>query len=79
MRYCRNISTREALELISLIKMGSDMEVTPKLSVEDWNNLVLGVQPNHVQLFAGKELTPDERDVYRATFLRERLKSIEPK
>ncbi|MBC7322283.1 MAG: protein arginine kinase [Acetomicrobium sp.] len=79
MRYCRNISTREALELISLIKMGSDMEITPKLSVEDWNNLVLGVQPNHVQLFAGKELTPDERDVYRAAFLRERLKSIEPK
>ena len=70
------ITSKEALELISLVKMGSDMEITPKISVEEWNNLVLGVQPNHVQVYAGKQLSPSERDVFRATFLRERLKTI---
>ena len=73
----RSIASREALELISLIKMGSDMGITPEISVEEWNNLVLGVQPNHVQMYAGKELSPEERDVFRATFLRERIKAIE--
>jgi len=77
LRYSRSIASREALELISLIKMGSDMGITPEISVEEWNNLVLGVQPNHVQMYAGKELSPEERDVFRATFLRERIKAIE--
>lgn len=77
LRYSRSIASREALELISLIKMGSDMGITPEISVEEWNNLVLGVQPNHVQMYAGKELSPDERDVFRAAFLRERIKAIE--
>ena len=48
-----------ALELISLIKMGSDMGIIPKISVEEWNNLVLGVQPNHVLMYADKEVSPD--------------------
>jgi len=77
LRYSRSITSREALELISLIKMGSDMGIIPKISVEEWNNLVLGVQPNHVQMYADKELSPDERDVFRAAFLRERIKAIE--
>lgn len=79
LRYSRMITSKEALELISLLKMGSDLEITPKISIEEWNNLVLGVQPNHVQMYAGKQLSPSERDVFRATFLRERLKAIEGK
>jgi protein arginine kinase len=38
--------------------------------------LLLEIQPAHLQLRAGRELSPDDRDVLRAEITRQRLQSI---
>ena len=37
------------------------------------NELLVLTQPAHLQRYYGGELTPEERNVYRAQFVRERL------
>ena len=36
------------------------------------------IQPAHLQLHAGKKLTPEQRDAIRAEIIRTRLQSVEP-
>lgn len=76
LRYARLVSSREALKHLSLVKMGSDLGITPHLDAEEWNSLILNIQPAHVEAFAGRALSPEERDVARGNFLRGRLKMI---
>ena len=38
--------------------------------------MILNIQPAHVEAFAGRALSPEERDVARGNFLRGRLKMI---
>jgi protein arginine kinase len=39
------------------------------------NKLFLTINPAHLQKFAGKELNSQERDIFRASFVREQLKN----
>ncbi len=77
LKYARVITSKEALAKLSLIRMGADMKILPDIPMSLWNKLVLYTQPAHVQVQAGKELEPHQRDIYRAKFIREHLASIE--
>ncbi|MFP4481772.1 MAG: protein arginine kinase [Thermovirgaceae bacterium] len=72
-RYARSIDIREAMQMLSWIRMGSEMGILPKISPGDWNSLVLEIQPAHLQCFEGRRLKEQEISSARATLLRERL------
>ena len=40
------------------------------------NELFLTIHPAHLQKFAGKELNAEERDIFRAAMVRDRLKNL---
>lgn len=73
LRYARTMSGKEALEHLSLVRMGSEMAVLPALSSEEWNLLVLSIQPGHVQVLSESAMQPDERDRARAGLIRAAL------
>lgn len=76
LRYAQVITSKEALEKLSAVRVGSDMRILPEIPMNMWNELVLLTQPYHIQAMAGKELSPEERDVQRASFLRSKMELL---
>ena len=73
LRYCRSIHAREVINLCSAIRLGVALGMPDLCPLHVVNELLVLTQPAHLQRYAGGELSPAERNVYRAHFVRERL------
>src|SRR5262245_45572570 len=73
LRYCRSISSQEVINLCSAVRLGVSLGVAGLCPLHVINELLVLTQPAHLQRYYGGELTPEERNVYRAQFVRERL------
>jgi protein arginine kinase len=71
-----SISSKEALNLLSLLILGVDLGLWPKSLRAKIDDLFIHTQPAHLQKAAEKKLGAEERDAVRADLLREKLKSI---
>ncbi len=78
LRHAYVIASKEALNLLSLLRLGAEMEFFPTATVEVCDALLMEIQPAHLQLHAGRKLSPEERDAIRAEIIRSRLQSLEP-
>lgn len=67
------ITSKETVELLSLVRLGVDLALIPTLERGSVNRLFIQTQPAHLQRLAGRELSPSERDARRAQLLRETL------
>lgn len=76
------IDSGETLNMLSAIRLSVDMGVFKKGSVSDINELYLQMQPGHLQTYkidSGENIADQfERDVIRATILREKIKKFGP-
>jgi protein arginine kinase len=68
------ITSNEALNSLSIIRMGVDMKLIKSIDIKIVNELFILSQPAHLQKSAGVELEQEARDVARATLIREKLK-----
>jgi len=66
----RLISTGEALEMLSLVRLGAAMGLLDGLSVKKVNPLFVLTQPAHIQKRLKGEASEEERDATRADLLR---------
>lgn len=71
----RKMTTEEAMKLISLIKLGRDMEMISVAGNKDLYELMTRIQPSNLSSFADKELLPKEIDNRRAEIIRNELLS----
>jgi protein arginine kinase len=69
----RSVSTKEALSLISAARLGVGMGVIKDLSVKTLNELLVYIQPAHLQVWGGRSMDAHERDVARAGYIRQRV------
>ncbi len=69
----RTVSSAEALDLLSAIRLGVDMELMSDLDRTTLNELFLFCQPAHLQKLEGSALSPKERDMKRAELIRQRI------
>lgn len=76
MKYAHILSSKEALNLLSMLRLGTDLDLIPECDRSVLDLLLLENQPAHLQFQAKRELTPEERDVMRAEITRQRLQSI---
>jgi len=67
----RVLTTQEAMELLSRVRLGIALGWIPSVSYEKINTLFVQCQPAHIQIRANKRLEVDERDEFRAAFLRQ--------
>lgn len=72
--YSRIIDSKEASKCISDVRLGIDLGVIDNTSGNILNELMVLTQPGFLQHYANRSLRPDERDVLRASVIRERLK-----
>lgn len=71
----RMISSGEALNLLSTLRLGLDLGMRNQFSRRELDMLFISIQPAHLQKLKEKELEPDERDVVRAQMLREYMEN----
>lgn len=69
----RIISSKEAIELLSTLRMGVDLGTLPQVQRQTINELFLLTQPAHLQKMAGEKLSAEVRDIERASLIREKL------
>lgn len=69
----RIIETKEAAQCLSDVRLGIDMGYIKNISKSILNELMILTQPGFLQQYAGGPLRPYERDIRRATLIRERL------
>jgi protein arginine kinase len=71
-----SISSKEAMNLLSLIRLAHDMGMFPGAPRSLFDELLLITQPAHLQQSQTGKLGADEREARRADLLRERLREV---
>ena len=72
--HARYLSSREALSLISLVRLGVAVGIIGHLTLEAVSNLYMLVQPGYLQLIAkNNDINETERDLLRAKQVKEYL------
>lgn len=69
----RIISSQEALKLLSDVKLGAELGILPNVNGQTITELMFLTRATLIQRLIGKEVSPEERDIYRAKIIRERL------
>lgn len=71
-----SISSKETMNLLSLMRLGVDLALFPNLDRPLVDELFIMTQPGHLQSTVPEKLGADERDVLRSDILRERLSKV---
>ena len=72
LKSARVLSTQEFMNLSSAVRLGVHLGILAEPGIRALNELLVITQPGHMQLRAGAELSPRERDVRRAEIVRQR-------
>ena len=72
-----SISSKETMNLLSLLRLGMDMKLFPGTSQALINELIIITQPAHLQKANDGKLSAEKRDLLRADLLRDRLKDVD--
>src|SRR5690625_3135505 len=73
LKHSRIMESSEAANRISNVRLGIDLGLIKGISHSILNELMVLTQPGFLQQYANKALTANERDVLRATLIRDRL------
>jgi len=71
-----SISSKEAMNLLSLVRLAHDLGMFPAVPRALLDELFLITQPAHLQRSHTGKLGADERDILRSDLLREQLKDV---
>jgi len=72
--YAHAMASKEALNLLSIIKLGVDLGAFPEEQRLPIDELFIDTQPAHLQKSSQQKLNAEERDHLRAQIIRDRLK-----
>ncbi|MFH1380857.1 MAG: protein arginine kinase [Candidatus Omnitrophota bacterium] len=70
----RIITSSETIKLLSAIRLGVDLGIIKGIDKAQINDLLILIQPAHLQKKEGKLLTANQRDGKRAELIREKIK-----
>ncbi|MDP2942665.1 MAG: ATP--guanido phosphotransferase, partial [Candidatus Omnitrophota bacterium] len=67
------MTSEEALVLLSEVRLGIDLGIIKDIDINMLNELIVQIQPAHLQKLEGKHLSAEERDVKRAELIQSKL------
>ncbi len=76
LRYAKQISTADAMTLLSQLKFGYDSKIIASKEIPSFYKLMMAIQPANLQKFLGKNVGTKERERARAKFLNESLPEL---
>lgn len=72
----RMLTSREAIDALSGLRLGIEMGIVEGIDICRINQVLLMMQPGHLQKMEGKDLRPDERDKVRSRIVRQELDNV---
>ncbi|HQU08335.1 MAG: protein arginine kinase [Verrucomicrobia bacterium 21-51-4] len=72
------LCSTEAMNMLSLMRMAVDLQMLPEAERAPIDRLFIDTQPAHIQYQSPKPLTSDERDMERASILRNHFQTVAP-
>ena len=72
----RVLPSKEALDLLSMVRLGLAMNLLALYRPHEVEALMIEVRPAHLQKRSGRELSTAERDIFRAEWVRSRLADL---
>jgi protein arginine kinase len=76
LQHAHSMASKEALNLLSYIKLGSDLGIFPADCRAVVDELFITTQPAHLQKGTSQKLQADERDALRARIIREKIAGL---
>ncbi len=73
LRNARVITSEEVINLTSAVRLGIGLGIIKDINLRTLNGILILSQPANLQLYYKRVMSPQERDVKRAEFIRERL------
>ena len=73
LRHAYSMNSKEALNLLSFMKLGIDLSFFPEECLQPVDELFIETQPAHLQKGTAQKLAADERDSLRAEIIRAKL------
>jgi len=73
LKSARIITSQETIELLSMVRLGSDLGMVRDIDRRTINELFIITQPAHLQKLEGNKLSSEERDLKRAQLIRNKL------
>lgn len=67
------ITSKETIDLLSLVRLGIGLALIKDISNNTLNELLMLMQPAHLQKLEGRRLSPAERDIKRAELIHKKL------
>jgi protein arginine kinase len=74
--HAHSVSSKEALNLLSVMRLGIDLGFFPEDALVVINSLLMETQPAHLQHLSQQKLSAEERDQLRAEIVRKKLKNF---
>jgi len=72
------LSSAEAMNYLSLVRLAIDLNIIPEGERIRVDRMFMESQPGHIQYNVRRAIESDQRDVARATLLREQLRELPP-
>ena len=76
LQHARLIDSKEALNHVSILRMGANLGFFPQETVRLCDILLMEIQPAHLQMHSGMKLSPEQRDERRAQIIRSHLQNV---
>lgn len=74
--YAELLSSREATDLLSALKLGLEMGIVKNITLEEIDDISVLTQPGHLQKIKGKKHRIKDRDRIRSKLVRDKLQSV---
>lgn len=76
LKYARTINSMDTMNLLSDLRLGVDLNIIPNIPGGLVMELIVMTRPAFLNKLKGEELNPVQRDIYRATLIRDKLNSL---
>ncbi len=76
LQHARVLYSDEALDYLSALRLGLELGLVEHLTVNGINEIMLLMQPGHLQKVMARSLEPDQRDRLRADMVRKKLTDV---
>ncbi len=73
LKHARVLSSEEVMNLLSAVRLGVAMGIIDFMTIPQLNDILLLSQPAHLIKFSGRNMNSEERDIFRAELVREKL------
>lgn len=77
LRNARVLASKEALDLLAMVRLGLALDLLSWDKSHQIEQLMVDVRPAHLQKCAGNELSMEQRDIFRAEWVRSRLADLQ--